>query len=116
VDDDGTDCDDDDDDNNNNNRIGKVTRQGTTRNNHIGHCTHTAENGFVHRNNILIYIKQDVTLHSLFYLKTALHVSSGISTHHQERIQLYLQPARPRPTALLPPRSEGKTRGYYYRC
>ena len=25
------------------------------------------------------------------YLKTALHVSSGISTHHQERIQLYLQ-------------------------
>jgi hypothetical protein len=25
------------------------------------------------------------------YLKTALHVSDGISTHHQERIQLYLQ-------------------------
>jgi hypothetical protein len=25
------------------------------------------------------------------YLKTALHVSGGISTHHQERIQLYLQ-------------------------
>jgi hypothetical protein len=25
------------------------------------------------------------------YLETALHVSSGISTHHQERIQLYLQ-------------------------
>jgi hypothetical protein len=24
------------------------------------------------------------------YLKTALHVSGGISTHHQERIQLYL--------------------------
>jgi hypothetical protein len=26
------------------------------------------------------------------YLETALHVSGGISTHHQEHIQLYLQP------------------------
>jgi len=25
------------------------------------------------------------------YLETALHVSGGISTHHHERIQLYLQ-------------------------
>jgi hypothetical protein len=25
------------------------------------------------------------------YLDTALHVSGGTSTHHQERIQLYLQ-------------------------
>jgi hypothetical protein len=25
------------------------------------------------------------------YLETPLHVSGGISTHHQERIQLYLQ-------------------------
>jgi hypothetical protein len=25
------------------------------------------------------------------YLETALHVSGGISTHHQESIQLYLQ-------------------------
>jgi hypothetical protein len=25
------------------------------------------------------------------YLETALHISGGISTHHQERIQLYLQ-------------------------
>jgi hypothetical protein len=25
------------------------------------------------------------------YLKTALHVSGGTSTHHQKRIQLYLQ-------------------------
>jgi hypothetical protein len=25
------------------------------------------------------------------YLKTALHVSRGTSTHHQERIQLHLQ-------------------------
>ena len=30
-------------------------------------------------------------LHSLFYLETALHVSGGTDTHHQERIQLYLQ-------------------------
>jgi hypothetical protein len=25
------------------------------------------------------------------YLETALHVSGGVSTHHQERVQLYLQ-------------------------
>ena len=31
------------------------------------------------------------TLHSLFYLETALHVSGGTTTHHQERIELYLQ-------------------------
>jgi hypothetical protein len=30
-------------------------------------------------------------LHSLFYLETALHVSGGTITHHQERKQLYLQ-------------------------
>jgi len=45
----------------------------------------------MHRNNILIYILQDARLHSLFYLETAVHVSGGTSTHHQERIQLYLQ-------------------------
>jgi hypothetical protein len=45
----------------------------------------------VHRNNILIYIQQDATLHRLLYLETALHVSGGTSTHHQERKQLYLQ-------------------------
>jgi hypothetical protein len=39
---------------------------------------------------IYVYIQQDLTLHSL-YLETALHVSGGTSTHHQERIQLYLQ-------------------------
>jgi len=27
----------------------------------------------------------------LFYLETALHVSSGTITHHQERNKLYLQ-------------------------
>jgi hypothetical protein len=47
--------------------------------------------GSVHRKNILIYIQQDETLHSLFYLETALHVSGGTITHHQERNQLYLQ-------------------------
>ena len=40
---------------------------------------------------VLIYIQQDATLHSLFYLETALHVSGGNITHHQERKQLYLQ-------------------------
>jgi hypothetical protein len=41
--------------------------------------------------NILIYIPQDATLHSLFYLETALHVSGGTTIHHQEFKQLYLQ-------------------------
>jgi hypothetical protein len=40
---------------------------------------------------ILMYIQQDATLHSLFYLQTALYVSGGTSTYHQERKQLYLQ-------------------------
>ena len=44
----------------------------------------------MHLKNILIYVQQDATLHSLFYLETALHVSGGNTTHHQERIQLYL--------------------------
>jgi hypothetical protein len=38
-----------------------------------------------------MYIQQDATLHSLFYLETARHVSGGTTTHHQERKQLYLQ-------------------------
>jgi len=42
-------------------------------------------------NCIPIYIQQDAMLHSLFYLETALHILGGISTHHQERKQLYLQ-------------------------
>jgi len=46
--------------------------------------------GSVHHN-ILIYIQQDATLHSLFYLETALHVSGGTTTHHQEHKQLHLQ-------------------------
>jgi hypothetical protein len=47
--------------------------------------------GSVHRNNILIYIQQDTTLPSLSYLESALHISGGNVTHHQERKQLYLQ-------------------------
>jgi hypothetical protein len=47
--------------------------------------------GSVHRKNILIYIQQDATLHGLFYLEIALHISGGISTHHHERKQLHLQ-------------------------
>jgi hypothetical protein len=38
--------------------------------------------GSLHRNNILIYIQQDATLHSLFYLETALHVSGGGTTRN----------------------------------
>ena len=41
--------------------------------------------------NILIYVQQDTTLHSLFYPETALHVSGGTITHLQERRHLYLQ-------------------------
>jgi len=40
---------------------------------------------------ISIYIQQDATLHSLFYLENALHVSGATITYHQERKQLYLQ-------------------------
>ena len=47
--------------------------------------------GSVHSKKIPINIQQDATLHSLLYLETALRVSGGTSTHHQERMQLYLQ-------------------------
>jgi len=40
---------------------------------------------------LTLYVQQDAMLHSLFYLETAIHVSGGTSTHHQECIQLYLQ-------------------------
>ena len=43
------------------------------------------------RRSFLIYIQQDATLHSLFYLETTIHFSGGTSTHHQERKQLYVQ-------------------------
>jgi len=37
---------------------------------------------------LTLYIQQNATLHSLFYLENALHVSGGTITHHQERKQL----------------------------
>ena len=46
---------------------------------------------YLHSVNILIFIPQDATFHSLFYPETALRVSGGTTTHHQERKQLYLQ-------------------------
>jgi hypothetical protein len=39
----------------------------------------------------LVGISTESTLHTLFYLKTALHVPGGTITHHQERKQLHLQ-------------------------
>jgi len=41
--------------------------------------------GYVHRKYTPVYIQQDATIHSLFYLKTVLHVSGDTITHHQER-------------------------------
>ena len=41
---------------------------------------------------IFQYISDKMQRYTIYlYLKTALHISGGISTHHQERIQLYLQ-------------------------
>jgi hypothetical protein len=45
----------------------------------------------VHCKNIVIYVQQDEALHSLFYPETAVRVSGGTTTHHQESKQLYLQ-------------------------
>ena len=42
--------------------------------------------------NIFRYISNKMQLYTVYlYLETALHVSGGTITHHQERIQLYLQ-------------------------
>ena len=42
--------------------------------------------------NTFQYISNKMQLFTFYlYLETALHVSGGTSTHHQERIQLYLQ-------------------------
>jgi hypothetical protein len=41
---------------------------------------------------IFQYISNKMQRYTVYlYLVTALHVSGGTSTHHQERIQLYLQ-------------------------
>jgi hypothetical protein len=40
----------------------------------------------------IVSISNKIQRHTVYiYLETALHVSGGTSTHHQERIQLYLQ-------------------------
>jgi len=57
---------------------------------------------------ILMYIQQDATLHSIFYLETALHVSGSTTTHHQERKQLYLQHLVFVKPLLLPAASGGR--------
>jgi hypothetical protein len=36
--------------------------------------------GSVHCKNFIVYIQYDATLHGLFYLKVALHVSGGTAT------------------------------------
>jgi hypothetical protein len=42
--------------------------------------------------NIFQYISNIMQCYTVYlYLETALHVTGGTSTHHQERIQLYLQ-------------------------
>ena len=42
--------------------------------------------------NIFQYISNKMHLYTVYlYLEIALQVSGGTSTHHQERIQLYLQ-------------------------
>ena len=42
--------------------------------------------------NIFQYISNKMQRYTVYlYLETALHVSGGTFTHHQERIQLYLQ-------------------------
>jgi len=41
---------------------------------------------------IFQYISNKMQRYTVYlYLETALHVSGGTSTHHQERIKLYLQ-------------------------
>ena len=40
---------------------------------------------------IYIYIQKTQLYTVYLYLETALHISGGTSTQHQERIQLYLQ-------------------------
>jgi hypothetical protein len=41
---------------------------------------------------IFQYISNKIQRYTLYlYLETALHVSGGTSTHHQEGMQLYLQ-------------------------
>jgi hypothetical protein len=42
--------------------------------------------------NIFQYISNKMQLYTVYlYLETAVHVSGSTSTHHQERVQMYLQ-------------------------
>jgi len=42
--------------------------------------------------NIFQYLSNKMQRYTVYlYLETALHFSDGTTTHHQERIQLYLQ-------------------------
>jgi hypothetical protein len=51
-----------------------------------GNVNSTSDEKFITVNeDILKYIQQDETSHSLFHLKTALHISGVNTTHHQER-------------------------------
>jgi hypothetical protein len=47
----------------------------------------------MHRNYIPIYnISKKTQRYTVYlYLETALHIAGGTCTHHQERMQLYLQ-------------------------
>jgi len=55
----------------------------------------------VHRKNILIHVQQDETLHSLFYLETAIHVSGGTVTHYQDHKTTLTTASGNRYTVLL---------------
>jgi hypothetical protein len=42
--------------------------------------------------NIFQYISNKMQLYTVYlYLETTVHVSGGTTTHHQERMQLYIQ-------------------------
>ena len=56
---------------------------------------------YVHGNNILIYIQQDATLHSLFNLETALHISGVTITHLREHKTTVTTASGNRYTVLL---------------
>ena len=67
---------------------------------------------------IFQYISNKIQRYTVYlYLETALRVSDGTSTHHQERIQLYLQHLVFVTPLLLPAAIvEELTVGIYLRC
>ena len=67
---------------------------------------------------IFQYISNKIQRYTVYlYLETALRVSDGTSTHHQERIQLYLQHLVFVTPLLLPAVIvEELTVGIYLRC